>query len=228
MKKKIIFISALILLLIFFPGCKKKENVDVVGKTFYLNEDNEIDFDTYIIFDMDYCGINYYTGSYDSYFFHYVYEIKGNNIYIYFKDFTIEGIINDSNMIISYQEKDYYFCESFLTPLPPKFMDLQGVYYLVNKESLSVLDFTLDFTNYLFDKFISMIDDTRHACQILGYTNEEIIDYIDSEEPYDKAGAYAIQSSFCKFVKKIEGSYMGIVGLPIDRIYQILKENEII
>ncbi len=175
MKKKIIFISALILLLIFFPGCKKKENVDVVGKTFYLNEDNEIDFDTYIIFDMDYCGINYYTGPYDSYFFHYVYEIKGNNIYIYFKDFTIEGIINDSNMIISYQEKDYYFCESFLTPLPPKFMDLQGVYYLVNKESLSVLDFTLDFTNYLFDKFISMIDDTRHACQILGYTNEEII-----------------------------------------------------
>ena len=59
-------------------------------------------------------------------------------------------------------------------------------------------------------------------------TEDEIINYIDIEEPYDKAGAYAIQSSFSKFIKRIEGNYMSAIGLPIDKVYRILKENEII
>ncbi len=59
-------------------------------------------------------------------------------------------------------------------------------------------------------------------------TDEEIIEYVDSENPYDKAGAYAIQSSFAKFIDEIEGNYMSVIGLPIDRVYRILKENEII
>ena len=59
-------------------------------------------------------------------------------------------------------------------------------------------------------------------------TDAEIIEYVDTEEPYDKAGAYAIQSCFSKFVEKIEGDYMSIIGLPINRVYKILKENEVI
>ena len=59
-------------------------------------------------------------------------------------------------------------------------------------------------------------------------TDEEILEYIDEEEPYDKAGAYAIQSSFCKFIEKIDGNYMSVIGLPVDKVYKILKENEII
>lgn len=59
-------------------------------------------------------------------------------------------------------------------------------------------------------------------------SDAEIIEYVDSEEPYDKAGAYAIQSCFCKFIDEIEGNYMSVIGLPIDKVYKILKENEII
>ena len=59
-------------------------------------------------------------------------------------------------------------------------------------------------------------------------TDAEIIEYIDQEEPYDKAGAYAIQSTFAKFIDDIEGNYMSVIGLPIDKVYKILKENEII
>lgn len=59
-------------------------------------------------------------------------------------------------------------------------------------------------------------------------TQEEIIEYVDTEEPYDKAGAYAIQSSFCKFVEKIYGDYYSVVGLPIGKVYDILKENNCI
>ena len=59
-------------------------------------------------------------------------------------------------------------------------------------------------------------------------TDDEIIEYVDSERPYDKAGAYAIQSCFCKYIDEIQGNYMSVIGLPVDKVYSILKENEII
>ena len=58
--------------------------------------------------------------------------------------------------------------------------------------------------------------------------DQEIINYVDSEEPYDKVGSYAIQSSFAAFIDRIEGNYMSVIGLPVNRVYEILKENEII
>ena len=59
-------------------------------------------------------------------------------------------------------------------------------------------------------------------------TEQEIVEYVDTEEPHDKAGAYAIQSCFAKYIDEIEGNYMSVIGLPIDKIYKILKENEIL
>ncbi len=59
-------------------------------------------------------------------------------------------------------------------------------------------------------------------------SNYEIANYVTDTNPYDKAGAYAIQGEFALFVDKIEGSYTNVVGLPIERVYEILKENEII
>lgn len=55
----------------------------------------------------------------------------------------------------------------------------------------------------------------------------EISRYITDTNPYDKAGAYAIQGEFALFIEKIEGSYTNVVGLPIERVYEILKENGI-
>lgn len=43
-------------------------------------------------------------------------------------------------------------------------------------------------------------------------------------EWYDKAGGYAIQGMAAKFVKRIEGDFYNVVGLPISRLCQILKE----
>lgn len=56
----------------------------------------------------------------------------------------------------------------------------------------------------------------------------EIANYIEKDMPYDKAGAYALQGSFSIFVDRIEGNYTSAIGLPIQRIYEILKENEIV
>lgn len=43
-------------------------------------------------------------------------------------------------------------------------------------------------------------------------------------EWYDKAGGYAIQGMAAKFVKRIEGDFYNVVGLPISRLWQVLKE----
>ena len=56
-------------------------------------------------------------------------------------------------------------------------------------------------------------------------TEREIERWVDSGEAYDKAGAYGVQSSkFTVFIDKIDGNYTTIVGLPIHKVYQILKQ----
>ena len=52
---------------------------------------------------------------------------------------------------------------------------------------------------------------------------KEIQDWIDSGKAMDKAGAYAVQEEFRKFIEKIEGSHETIIGLPVHKIYQVMK-----
>ncbi len=52
---------------------------------------------------------------------------------------------------------------------------------------------------------------------------EEIGSHIESGEPFDKAGAYAIQGLASKFVTRIEGCYFNVVGLPVPRLAHLLK-----
>lgn len=55
-------------------------------------------------------------------------------------------------------------------------------------------------------------------------SDEQILEYIATKEPMDKAGAYAIQGIFAVYVKKIDGDYNTVVGLPIAMIYnELLK-----
>lgn len=54
-------------------------------------------------------------------------------------------------------------------------------------------------------------------------TDEEILNYIESDNVMDKAGAYGIQGKFAIHIEKIEGDYYNVVGLPISFIYEALK-----
>jgi septum formation protein len=54
-------------------------------------------------------------------------------------------------------------------------------------------------------------------------SEEEMEEYVASGEPMDKAGAYAIQGMASKFVEAIEGSYSNVVGLPTERLSEILR-----
>lgn len=55
-------------------------------------------------------------------------------------------------------------------------------------------------------------------------TEKEIDDYINTNEPMDKAGSYAIQGDGAKFIKSIKGDFYTIVGLPIGELYHRLKK----
>lgn len=59
-------------------------------------------------------------------------------------------------------------------------------------------------------------------------TEEETEKYIDSKEPMDKAGAYAIQGRFAAYVQGICGDYANVVGLPVGRLYQEMKKRELL
>lgn len=55
-------------------------------------------------------------------------------------------------------------------------------------------------------------------------TDEEINEWLENSDPYSKAGGYAIQEGFMKYVTKIEGDYTTIVGLPLNKVYRLLKK----
>ncbi len=58
-------------------------------------------------------------------------------------------------------------------------------------------------------------------------SEEEIIDYVSTEEPMDKAGAYAIQGGAAKMVRRIEGSYSNVVGLPLCEVVEAVESRKV-
>jgi len=60
--------------------------------------------------------------------------------------------------------------------------------------------------------------------QFVGLDDEEIVRYLSSGEPFDKAGAYAIQGRAGRYIPRIEGCYYNVVGLPLARLCGALTE----
>lgn len=56
-------------------------------------------------------------------------------------------------------------------------------------------------------------------------SREDIDKYVESGDPLDKAGSYGIQGPFAIHIKEIHGDYNNVVGLPIGRLYQEIKET---
>ena len=65
--------------------------------------------------------------------------------------------------------------------------------------------------------------ETTHV-QFCPLSSEEISRYLATEEPYDKAGSYAIQGRAGRYITRIEGCYFNVVGLPLARLWQELVE----
>jgi septum formation protein len=73
--------------------------------------------------------------------------------------------------------------------------------------------------------FLLRTDDGRSICEsertrvvFRGYDEQTILDYVQTAEPLDKAGAYGIQGGGSQLVLRVDGSWTNVVGLPCERI----------
>lgn len=83
---------------------------------------------------------------------------------------------------------------------------------------------TVYYKNNNIQKTFSFVEESKVYMHSM--TDKQINDYIDTNEPMDKAGAYGIQGICALYIKKIHGDYNNIVGLPISRLYnECLKKG---
>ena len=71
---------------------------------------------------------------------------------------------------------------------------------------------------------VSVSHDTTYVT-FRAMTDAEIISYIESGEPFGKAGAYGIQDRASIFVRKLDGDYFNVVGLPVFKMFSMLNSD---
>ena len=89
---------------------------------------------------------------------------------------------------------------------------------LSGREHKVITGVTVVHTNTLSAAIVSQV-------RMKSLTDNEIVSYVSSGEPMDKAGAYAIQGEGASFVESYEGSYSNIVGLPIETLKNLLQKS---
>ena len=76
----------------------------------------------------------------------------------------------------------------------------------------------------VFDgEVFSALNKTSVTFKVL--SESEIMDYISTDEPFGKAGSYAIQGLGAKFIKRIDGSYSAVMGVPLFELNQLLEAS---
>lgn len=65
-----------------------------------------------------------------------------------------------------------------------------------------------------------VVDHEETRVEFSALTDEELEDYVATGEPMDKAGAYGIQGYASRFVRRVDGCYFNIVGLPVSLVYR--------
>ncbi len=111
------------------------------------------------------------------------------------------GVLNDQLLV---KPKDYQHAHQMLSAMSGNSHSILSAVALRHEKGCSV---KLNVNNVTFKTL----------------TDEEIHAYWESGEPQDKAGAYAIQGYAAVFIKRIEGSYSGVMGLPLYETKQLLN-----
>jgi septum formation protein len=91
---------------------------------------------------------------------------------------------------------------------------------LRGREHLVITGFALLRTH---DKQIRIGHETTRV-RFSNMTDAEVEAYVSTDEPLDKAGAYAIQGIAGRYIPRVEGCYFNIVGLPMARVWEAMKE----
>jgi len=98
------------------------------------------------------------------------------------------------------------------------------------KEALEMLRLLHGRTHEVWTGLAVLRDEERRTAaectrvQLARLERQELEAYLETGEPVDKAGAYAIQGLAAQFVKRIDGDYSNVVGLPLARLRLLLRE----
>lgn len=76
----------------------------------------------------------------------------------------------------------------------------------------------------LMDKHRLLRDHCTTHVKFMHLRDEDINAYVETDEPLDKAGAYAIQGGAAYFVQEVRGDYQNVMGLPLRLLEKMLKE----
>jgi septum formation protein len=100
-----------------------------------------------------------------------------------------------------------------------------GVSVIIKEEALEQSNTSQEKNPIYINKYVNFV--TKTDVWVNSMTEEQIAAYVETGEPYDKAGAYAIQGRFAIHINKIEGDYYNIVGFPIAKLYEVLLKEGI-
>ena len=102
--------------------------------------------------------------------------------------------------------------------------DIYKMLYSLSGKSHKVIT-SFSFVN--ISKNISISDSEVSEVFFKNITDEEISWYIDTKEPFDKAGSYGIQGKGSYFVERIDGDFFAVMGFPIGKFVRTLAKNNI-
>ncbi len=91
-------------------------------------------------------------------------------------------------------------------------------------QQLSAKKHTVHTSVAIVTKDLTVIDTSSSQVVFKSLEDEEIERYLDTGEANDKAGAYAIQGIAAQFIKNINGSFSGVMGLPLYETAELLKQ----
>lgn len=96
------------------------------------------------------------------------------------------------------------------------------------KNMLSMLSGKSHFVSsglYLYCNGKAVVDVKSTKVWFADLCDDEIERYLDTDEPYDKAGSYAIQGKASVFIEGFEGCYFNVVGLPVRKLYEMARKH---
>ena len=97
-------------------------------------------------------------------------------------------------------------------------------------DAVSILHRLNGNTHTVYTGLAVLTDDQTQLCYdktlvtFTAMSNEEILSYVATGEPMDKAGAYGIQGPGGMFIEQIKGCYFTVIGMPLFKLYQMLKQ----
>jgi septum formation protein len=124
----------------------------------------------------------------------------------------------DSDCLIVAADTIVYFDSKILGKPVDKFQAAEYLTLLSGNHHYVYTGIAIAYKNNLYKKF------TRSRVDFKQLTSSEIETYLQTKEPFDKAGAYGIQGYGSQFIEKISGCYFNVMGFPVSLFYSMLKE----